>query len=113
MRINFDQAIDQTLGPAAPTTNFPEQDLTPENEYHEGSANSIDPDHGDLEVTPETGDNFIGAEIMIPRGGMLLRGRVLEESGIARGTLLGDPTQTQRWTHDPTLWSSTIMTRLN
>ncbi len=73
MIANFDQAIDQTLGPDAKTTNFPEQDLTPENEFLEGSADSIDMDHGNLEVTPEIGGNFIGVEIMIHCGGLLSR----------------------------------------
>ena len=51
--------------------------MTPENIHYEGGANSINPDHGDLEVTPEMGDNYIGAEIMTPRGGVLSRGRVV------------------------------------
>ena len=49
---NFDQAIDEILGAAAKPTDFDEQDLTPENIHFEGDANSIDPYHGNLEVTP-------------------------------------------------------------
>ena len=74
---NFDQAIKGILGTASKPTDFDEQDLSPENIHYEGDADSIDPDHGNLEVTPEMGDNYIGAEIMTPRGGVLSRGRVI------------------------------------
>ena len=66
--------MNKKLGPAAEPADFEKQDLTPENIHHEGDVDSIDPDHGDLEVTPEMGDNYIGAEIMPPRGGVLSRG---------------------------------------
>ena len=49
----------------------------------------IDPDHGDLEVTPEMGDNYIGAEIMIPRGGVLSRGQVTRQKRDADGNPIG------------------------
>jgi hypothetical protein len=39
----------------------------PENVHFDEDADSIDPDHGDLEVTPEMGDNYITAKIMTPR----------------------------------------------
>ena len=87
--VNFDQAIDQTLGPAAKTTDFREQDLTPENEFLEGSADSIDPDHCDLKVTPEIGENFIGAEIMIPCGGVLSRRQVTRRKWDSEGNPVG------------------------
>jgi hypothetical protein len=77
LRHNFYQAIKGTLGIAAKLPDFDKQDLTPENIYYEGDANSIDPDHGNLEVTPEMRDNYIGAKIMTPRGGVLLRGQVI------------------------------------
>ena len=75
----FDQEIDGILGTAAKPTDFDKQDLTPENIHYEGNADSIDPDHGNLEVTPEMGDNYICAEIMTPRGGVLLRGQVIRQ----------------------------------
>ena len=78
-RLQLDQAIKGALGTAAKLTDFDEQDLTPENIRYEGDANSIDPDHGDLEVTQEMVDNYIGAKIMTPRGGVLLRGRVIRK----------------------------------
>ena len=77
-RLKFDQAIEETLGTASKLTDFDEQDLTPENIHYEGDANSIDPDHGNFEVTPEMGDNYIGSRIMTPRGGVLSRGRFVQ-----------------------------------
>ena len=76
MQQNFDQAIEGILGTAAKPTDFDEQDLTPEKIHYEGDADSIDLNLGDLKVTPEIGDNYIGAEIMTPRGGVLSRGQV-------------------------------------
>ncbi len=37
---------------------------------------TLDPDHGDAEITPEMGDNYLSAEIMLPRGGTMVRGRI-------------------------------------
>ena len=70
-------------------TDFDEKDLTPENLHYEEDADSIDPDHGALEVTPEMGDNYIGAEIMIPRGGVLSRGQVVRRKQYCDGNPVG------------------------
>jgi len=86
---NFDQVIEGILGTAAKPTDFSEQDLTPENIHFEGDADSIDPDHGDLEVTPEIGDNFISAKIMTPRGGVLSRGQVTKQKRDSDGNPVG------------------------
>ena len=88
-RLEFDQAIEGILGTAAKLTDFDEHDLTPENIHYEGDANSIDPDHGNLEVTPEMGDNYIGAKIMTPRGGVLSRGRVVRSKRDGNGNPVG------------------------
>jgi hypothetical protein len=58
--------IELSLGPAAVATDFPEEDLTPEYDHMEGTADGIDHNHGDLEITPEVGDNYVGAKIMLP-----------------------------------------------
>ena len=49
----------------------------------------LDPDHGDLEVTPEIGDNYLSAEISIPRGGNLVKGRVKSRKRDADGNPIG------------------------
>ena len=36
----------------------------------------IDPDYGDAEITPEMGDNYLSAEIMLPRGGTMAKRRI-------------------------------------
>jgi ABC-type antimicrobial peptide transport system permease subunit len=58
-QLEFDQAIDKKLGPKAKPIDFDEQDLTPEHIHYDKDADSIDSDHGDLEITPELGDNYI------------------------------------------------------
>ncbi len=63
--------------------------LTPEHIHCGEDADSIDSDHGDLEVTPEIGDNYIGAKILIPCGGVLLRGRVTRRKRDANGNPIG------------------------
>ena len=64
--------MEAKLGPAAQTIDFPEEDPTPEYEPHT-DLDPIDPNHGDLEVTPEIGDNYIGANIHLPRGGVMTK----------------------------------------
>jgi hypothetical protein len=49
----------------------------------------LDPDHGDLEVTPEIGDNYLSAEILIPRGGTMTKGRVKSRKRDADGNPIG------------------------
>jgi hypothetical protein len=88
MRRKFDEAIYQKLGPAAKTTDFPEEDQTPENTRY-GDTDPIDPDHGDLKVTPEIGDNYLGAEIMLPRGGVMAKGRVTKRKRDRDGNPVG------------------------
>ena len=61
----------------------------PEHIHYEEDADSIDSDHGDLEITPELGDNYIGAKILIPRGGVLSRGRVTRRKRDADGNPIG------------------------
>jgi hypothetical protein len=109
-RLQFDQAI-KKLGPKAQPIDFDEQNLTPEHIHYGEDADSIDSDHGNLEITPELGGNYIGAEILIPRGGVFLRGRVARRKRDANGNPIGRSHDSPPSTCDPTLWSLTIMTR--
>jgi len=70
MRRTFVESITHHLGPTAKDTDFSVADLTPE--YH----HDLDPDHGDLEVTPEIGDSYLSVEISIPQGGIMVKGRI-------------------------------------
>jgi hypothetical protein len=50
----FDETIASHLGPNATDQDFPAEDLTPDF-HHYDDDHDLDPDHGDLEVTPEMG----------------------------------------------------------
>jgi hypothetical protein len=50
--------------------------MTPEHDAFYPDILDLDPDQGDIEVTPKYGDNYVGAELLLPRGGTLARGRV-------------------------------------
>ncbi len=56
--------------------DFPAKDITPDHDHFDPL--DLDHDSPDLELrfSPETTDNFIGAEIIFPRGGILKRGKV-------------------------------------
>jgi hypothetical protein len=66
----FNETITHHLGPNATEQDFPAEDLTPDYDFYYDD-HDLDPDHGDLEVTPEMGDNYLNAEIFFPQGGTL------------------------------------------
>jgi hypothetical protein len=49
--------------------------LTPDPDHFD-DTDLIDPDHSDAEITPEMGDNYLSAKIMLPRGGTMVKGGV-------------------------------------
>jgi hypothetical protein len=78
-RKSFDDSIAEQLGPTAQDSDFPAVDLTPEYDLFReiGDADSDpDPDHTDLKVTPEVGDNYIGIDLLFPKGGTMTKGRI-------------------------------------
>jgi hypothetical protein len=75
MRRIFNESITHHLGPNATEQDFPAEDLTPDYDLYDDD-HDLDPDHGKLEVTPEMGDNYLNAEISVPRGGTLVKGHV-------------------------------------
>ena len=83
------RGIDKKLGPKASPLDFDEQDLTPEHIHCGEDADSIDSDHGNLEVTPELGGNFVGPKSLIQRSGVLSRGRVTRRKRDANRNLIG------------------------
>ena len=60
----FDETITNRLGPNATDEDFPAEDLTPDYDFYD-DGHDLDLDHGDLEVTPEMGDNYLNAEISV------------------------------------------------
>jgi hypothetical protein len=87
-RRDFDQSILTHLGPAATADDFEAEDLTPNPAYF-NDAHIIDPDYGNAEITPEMGDNYLTAELMLPRGGTMVKGHVLHANVTGMATLLG------------------------
>ena len=73
--LDFDQSIFTHLGPAATANDFEAEDLTPDPAYFD-DTHIIDPDYGDAEINPEMGDNYLTAELMLPRGGTMVKNRV-------------------------------------
>ncbi len=72
---NFDESIEQHLGLAALLQDFPSEDLTPDPAYFD-DTNAMDPDYGDTEITPKIGDSYLSAELILPKGGVMVKGRV-------------------------------------
>ena len=89
-RNDFDANILQVLGPSAVWDDFPPDDHTPDPDADMSDADNADSLLGDgfalddpagdtppLETTPEIGDNYIGTELLLPRGDAMARGRVV------------------------------------
>ena len=74
-RLQFDASIRTHLGNPATAADFPAEDLTPDPDHFDESE-LLNPDAGDAEVTPEVGDNLLNAEVMLPRAGVMKKGRV-------------------------------------
>jgi hypothetical protein len=76
--------------------------LTPDYNFYDND-HDLDPDHGNLEVTPEMGDNYLSAEISILHGGTLVKGRVTsrkrDEDGNPVGLVNTNPKLTRMSTH--------------
>jgi hypothetical protein len=75
MICKFDESIKQHLGPAALLQDFSSEDLTPDPAYF-GDTNAIYPDYGDAEIMPKIRDNYFSAELMLPKGGLMVKGPV-------------------------------------
>ncbi len=75
MRRVLNKTITHHLGPNATEHDFLAEDLTPDYDFYDYDYD-LDPDHADLEVTPEMGDNYLNAEISVPQGGTLAKGRI-------------------------------------
>jgi hypothetical protein len=64
MRRIFDETIANPLGPNATDQDFLAEDLTPDYNFHDDD-HYLDPDHGDLEVTPEMENTYLNTEISV------------------------------------------------
>ncbi len=75
-------------GPNATDQDFPAEDLTPDYNFY-GDDHDLDPDHSDLEVTPEMGDTYLNTEISVLRGGTLMKGHVTSRKRDTDGKPVG------------------------
>jgi hypothetical protein len=75
MRCKFDESIEHHLGPAALPQDFPSEDLTPDPAYYD-DTNVMEPEYGGAEIMPEIGDNYLSAELMLPKGDVMVKGHV-------------------------------------
>jgi hypothetical protein len=87
-RRQFDESVATHFGPASTVQDFPAENLTPDPDHYD-DTDPIDPDHGDAEITPEMGDNYLSAEIMLPRGGTMVKGRVAARKRDRDGNPIG------------------------
>jgi hypothetical protein len=62
--------------------------LTPDYDFYDDN-HDLDSDYGNLEVTPEIGDNYLSADISVPRGGTLVKGRITSRKRDKDGNPLG------------------------
>ena len=84
-RLKFDRLVHDALGKPAVETDFPWELLTPINESQEDNDDVLEgyadfnplPDPDPL-PTPEASDNYVNANVMLPLGDSLLRGRVVQ-----------------------------------
>jgi hypothetical protein len=99
-RVHFDNIIVERINPKSVPGDFPVEDLTPEYEHYHGHTIAEDtdntyeegsPDNDDLDPlpTPEAGDNYISAEILLPLGGVLRWGKVISCKRDADGNTVG------------------------
>ena len=87
-RRQFDESVATHLRPASTVQDFPSENLTPDPDHFD-DIDPIDPDYDDAEITPEIGDNYLSVEIMIPRGGTLVKGRIAAHKHDRDGNPIG------------------------
>ena len=78
--------LEQALQSIDPTEVTPEHDLYSDKDY--GTQDHV-PDANDLEVTPNTKNNYVGAEVNLSFGGMMRSVSVKRQARDAKGDLFG------------------------
>ena len=78
-RCKFDEAVIAKLGEPATENNLPEEDLTPTYDTHVNDMTEGKPDASDEDRKPtqESSDKYVNTDIMLPRGGNLLKGQFI------------------------------------
>jgi hypothetical protein len=85
-RKSFNDSIAEQLSPAAQDSDFLVVDLTSKYDLFGdiGDADP-DPDHADLTVTPEVSNNYIGVDLLFPKGGTMTKRHVTAGKRDANG----------------------------
>ncbi len=98
----FDKIVASHLGPNATDQDFPAEDLTPDFDHYDND-HDLDPDHGDLEVTPEVGTTTLMQRYLSCEGELRQRAVLLPGNGIKTATpldwLMPTPSSTGMSTH--------------
>ena len=83
--------LKESLGPACIISDFPEQYHTPENEYYadDDQEDGFEGSPDELPPTPEVGDNYVGAQLELPRGDAIMQGRVVKRARDNDGNPIG------------------------
>ena len=111
-RQNFDEYVIEKLGEKYTGTDFPDKDLTLTYDTYEYDMTEGTPNETgeDPEPTTEAGDNYVNIYVMLPRGGTISMGPVIERKCDADGNLLVEPMKIPYWTHG-IIWLSLKMLR--
>ncbi len=121
-RLYFDNMITKRIGRKSVPGDFPVEDQTPEYQHYHGHTIKEDtdntyeeglPDNNDLDLlpTPEAGDNYISAEVLLPLGGVLRQGKVISCKRDTDGNTFGrahDQPILDTWTYDVEFNNGTI-----
>jgi hypothetical protein len=112
MRCKFDESIENCLRPEALPQDFQAEDLTPDPTYYD-DTDAMDPEYSEAEVMPEIGNNYMSAELMLPKGGVMVKGRVTARKRDRDSNPVGSANTIQSLTPDHTLSILMMVTRLN
>ena len=87
---DFVANIDEQLGIACTESDFPPDALTPVFDYYEDDDDGLIGSADTEETpTPEAGDYYLNASVMLPHGGTLARGRVVRRKRDREGNPIG------------------------
>ena len=90
-KIDFMAEAHGALGPGAEASDFEGPSLTPDFEYYDDDEEDGfegSPDET-LPPTPEFSDNYVGAELLLPRGSEYSKGRVIKRARDNNGNIIG------------------------
>ena len=96
----FDKVVEQRLGEAVQSPDFGEGYETPTFEpYANDDGNGIGhAEDADDEPMPLTFDNYLGAEVVLPKGDDMMAGKVVRRKRNSDGEAIGQENRTPCWT---------------